>query len=211
VLDPVRFPEVSGAARRPAPSDPKAEVVVGEGTEGYFRAVDRAVTDEVSRPAGVPLVLAGMSENLTPFRAVAKNPHLLADAVAVDPFALDAEGLRARAWAVLEPHYLARLARLSRDFGTAFSRHQGTADLSDAARAAVAGRIGTLLIDADQVQPGTIDPATGAIRAEDLGDPKVDDKLDDLAELVLRAGGEVVVVPAERMPTQSGLAAIFRY
>jgi hypothetical protein len=35
--------------------------------------------------------------------------------------------------------------------------------------------------------------------------------LDDLAELVLVKGGEVVVVPTERMPTPSGLAAVYRF
>jgi hypothetical protein len=39
----------------------------------------------------------------------------------------------------------------------------------------------------------------------------VDDLLDDLGERVLATGGEVVVVPTERMPTESGLAAIYRY
>jgi hypothetical protein len=112
---------------------------------------------------------------------------------------------------VLEPHYLARLAKLSGDFGTAASRQHGTGDLSDAARAAVAGRVGTLLIDSDKTLPGSIDPATGAIRDGDLADPNVDDKLDDLAELVLRSGGDVVLVPGDRMPTKTGLAAIYRY
>src|SRR5262249_39507253 len=54
VLDPIAVPKVSGSARPPAPSDPRAEVVVGEGIAGYFRAIDRAVTDEVSKPSGVP-------------------------------------------------------------------------------------------------------------------------------------------------------------
>ena len=34
---------------------------------------------------------------------------------------------------------------------------------------------------------------------------------DDIAETVLRARGEVVVVPAERMPGECGMAAILRY
>jgi hypothetical protein len=208
-LDPVPAPRVS--ARPPAPSDPTAQRVGGDGMAAYFRAVDQAVADEVSKPAGTPLVLASLTENATPFRAAAKNPHLLADGVTgVDPFALDAAGLRARAWAVVEKDYLRRLEALTRDFGTAQSRQQGTGDLSDAAKAAVAGRVGKLLIDADQVQPGRID-ATGAVLAAELADPKVDDKLDDLAELVLKAGGEVVVVPGDKMPTGTGLAAIFRY
>ncbi len=35
--------------------------------------------------------------------------------------------------------------------------------------------------------------------------------LDDLGALALKMGGEVIIVPAERMPTQTGIAAIYRY
>ena len=59
--------------------------------------------------------------------------------------------------------------------------------------------------------PGRIDAATGAITRADLDNPVVDDALDDLGEQVLRTGGEVVVVPADRMPTTTGVAARYRY
>jgi hypothetical protein len=39
----------------------------------------------------------------------------------------------------------------------------------------------------------------------------VDDLLDDLGELVLTKSGQVVVVPAEMMPSTTGAAAIFRF
>ena len=45
----------------------------------------------------------------------------------------------------------------------------------------------------------------------DLSDPTVEDALDDLAETVLRMKGTVVVVPAERMPMPTGVAAAYRY
>lgn len=35
--------------------------------------------------------------------------------------------------------------------------------------------------------------------------------LDDLAEEVLRRGGEVVVAPHDAMPTATGLAATYRF
>jgi hypothetical protein len=35
--------------------------------------------------------------------------------------------------------------------------------------------------------------------------------LDDIAELVLKNGGQVVVMPKDRMPTQTGAAAIYRF
>ena len=87
----------------------------------------------------------------------------------------------------------------------------GSGDLSDVARAAVEGRVATLLLEADRQIPGRIDAATGALSFANLGDPEVDDLLDDLGEYVLRGGGEVVVVPVERMPTTTGLAASYRY
>ena len=68
-----------------------------------------------------------------------------------------------------------------------------------------------LLIEADRQIPGRIDPATGQINAGDIADPEVDDVLDDLAEHVLRIKGDVVLVPAERMPSTTGAAAIYRY
>jgi len=208
-LDPIRAPKVS--TRAPAPSDPSGRTVVGEGMAGYFRAVDAAVAAEVSSSSHVPLLLAALPENASHFRAAAKNPHLLKETILGDPFAIDAEALRSRAWSIFEPHYVGRLKRLADDFGLAAHRQQGTGDLSDAARAAVAGRIATVLLESDRTEPGRIDPVTGAIVAKELCDPKVDDKFDDLAELVLKTGGEVVMVPADRMPTKTGLAAIYRF
>ena len=59
--------------------------------------------------------------------------------------------------------------------------------------------------------PGRIDAATGEIEFADLADPEVDDLLDDLSEWVLKMGGQVVIVPKERMPTLTGVAAIYRF
>jgi hypothetical protein len=119
--------------------------------------------------------------------------------------------LRAEAWRVVEPAYLQRLAKLSDDFQIARSRDLGSDDLARIAEAATAGRVGTLLVEDDRQIPGKIDRATGRIQSGNLSDPEVDDVLDDLAELVLRMKGEVVVVPVERMPSATGAAATYRY
>lgn len=179
--------------------------------ERYFRAVDRAVLENHTRPSGLPLVLAALTEHHAVFRGVSHNPSLLAGGVMRDPFPLSADELRKAAWEVVGPHYLERLAKLVNDFQVARSRGQATADLSDAAAGAVAGRVGTLLVEDGRHVPGRIDTATGRIALGELSSPQVDDMLDDLAELVLRTGGQVVVVPTDRMPTDSGLAATFRY
>src|SRR5690606_29359138 len=42
----------------------------------FFRVVDRAVLEHVSRPSGLPLILACLSEHQTHFRRISHNPFL---------------------------------------------------------------------------------------------------------------------------------------
>lgn len=179
--------------------------------ERFFRAVDREVLKHHSKPSGLPLILAALPEHHHLFHQVSHNPFLIAESIDVHPDALTNDELRQRAWQVIEPHYLARLAALVEQFRTARSRDLGSDELTHVAKAVVAGRVATLLIEADREVPGRTDAATGAIEFGDLAHPEVDDVLDDLGALALKLGGEVVIVPAERMPTKTGIAAIYRY
>lgn len=180
-------------------------------TEQFFRAVDRAVLQHCSQPSGMRLILAALPEHHHRFRAISSNPFLMKQALDVHPDDLSLDALRERAWQLVQPHYLERLAGLVEAFGAATANGQGTDELGDIAMAAIAGRIATLLIEADRLIPGIIDVASGGIIPGDLKHPEVDDVLDDLGERVLKAGGEVVIVPAGRMPTKSGAAAIYRF
>src|SRR5215213_465088 len=115
------------------------------------------------------------------------------------------------AWTSIEPNYLARLQRLVEDFNTARARQQGSDDVCAIAKAARDGRVGVLLVEAERVIPGRFDPQTGEARPAAPDARDADDLLDDVAETVLRMKGTVVVVPRDRMPTQTGLAATNRF
>jgi hypothetical protein len=180
-------------------------------TEKFFRAVDRAILEQHSRPCGLPLLLAALPEYHNLFRQVSHNPFLMADGLDIHPDALPVDALRDRAWRAVEPQYHARLAKLVEEFGDAKSKGLGADELPQVAEAAVARRIAMLLIEADRQVPGRVDGATGRIEFEDLTRPDVDDLLDDLGELVLKMGGQIVIVPAERMPSRTGVAAIYRF
>lgn len=184
---------------------------VEDDAEKFFRAVDRAVLEHHSRPSGLPLILAALPEHHDLFRRVSHNPFLLAEGLAINPDVLPIDELRERAWKVVEPQYQARLAELSEEFGQAKSEGLGDDDLSLVARAAIDGRVATLLIEADRQISGRIDGVTGQVEVADQNDPHVDDVLDDLGELVAKMGGEVLVIPAAQMPAQTGLAATYRY
>ncbi len=177
----------------------------------FLQGIDTAVWEQHSRPGGLPLMLVARPEVASAFREASRNPQLLGTGLAIAGDALDPGALRAQAWQVFEPQYLARLASLVDTFEAARARGQGANLIEDVSVAAVAGRVATLLVEADREIPGHLDPVTGAVTARKLDDPDVDDLIDDLAETVLLARGEVVVVPAERMPGECGLAAILRY
>lgn len=199
-----------GSMGRHGTSDVKQDAVQAE-TRQFFAIVDRGVLDHHSRRNGLPLLLAALPEHHHLFREVSQNPSLLDAAIDVNPGDLSLDELRARAWEVMLPTYLARLDQSIERFNAARPHGRATADLSDAARAVAAGRVATLLLDDSRQVPGRMDAASGAIAPGRLEDPGVDDLLDDLGERVLATGGEVIVVPGERMPTDSGLAAIYRF
>lgn len=161
----------------------------------FLRAVDRAILEQHSRPAGVPLILAALAQYHTPFREVSHNPFLYEMGIEADPAALTAADLCERAWSVIEPEFRARLKKHAETYGAAHARALASDDYEYVANAAAASRVETLLVEADRIIPG----------------PGGDDLLDDLAELVLQRGGRVVVVPAADMPTTTGLAATFRF
>lgn len=179
--------------------------------ERFFRAVDTKFVECHSQPSKLPLLLAALPENQSLFREVSRNPFLVAEGIDGNPDALSVDELRTRAWRVVEPVYLERLRSIVERFEESKTKSLATGDAAQAAEAAVTGRVETLLVDAVRQVPGTIDSATGRVQPGELADPEVDDVIDDLAELVMRQGGEVVVVPSERMPTETGLAAVYRY
>lgn len=180
-------------------------------TEQFFRAVDQAVLQHCSQPSGMRLILAALPEHHHRFRSISRNPFLMKEAIDVHPDDLSLDALRERAWQLMQPYYLERLAGFVEAYGTAAANGQGSDKLGELAKAAIAGRIATLLIEADRLIPGSIDATSGRITTGDLDHPEVDDVLDDLGERVLKTGGEVVIVPAGRMPTQTGAAAIYRF
>jgi hypothetical protein len=177
--------------------------------EPFFREVDRAVWERVSKPSGLPLVLVALPEQQAAFRAISVNPQLLKAGVERGPGGLADRDLLAEVWKCVEPEYLSRLERFADGYNVAMPRGQATGDLCEAARAALDGRVGVLLVEADRKVPGHIDPENGSVRP--ATGPDAGDALDELAESVFLHRGDVVVVPRDRMPTATGLAAVYRF
>ena len=179
--------------------------------ERFFRAVDQSVTEWHSMPAGLPLILAALPEHQSEFRSVSHNPHLLESGLDVDPRLIDSDELRRLAWEVLEPLWTKTIDDALAKYEEFYSKSLGEDDPYLIARAAGAGRVMTLLLDSERQYPGSLDPETGRIVPAKADDKAAEDVLEELALLVLDNGGEVLVLPAEKMPSQTGVAAVYRY
>lgn len=185
--------------------------VIDVDTERYFRHVDRMVLEHYSRPMKLPVYIVALGEYHTPFQQLSHNPYLQKEAIRSDYDSMSLKDLRKAAWDMIEPLYLEKTKYLVDRFHQAQAKFQGSSDIAQVTRAATENRISELLIEADRIYPGRVDVATGELRTGSLTDPEIDDVLDDLAEIVFNNGGDVVVLPKERMPSETGVAATFRY
>lgn len=180
--------------------------------ERFLGAVARALHNNISKEAKLPVVLVGLSENLGIFRKSNQNPYVLAQEINIDPSALTVEQLLEKAWAVVEPVAAERAQEEIARFNQAHGTGLANGDLSRTLAAILDGRVETLLVDAEKRVAGKIDREERRIDLlEDFSDPEAEDVLDDLAEMVLRRGGEVKIIPSQYMPTDTGIASIYRF
>ncbi|HSM47051.1 MAG TPA: hypothetical protein VK872_04490 [Draconibacterium sp.] len=180
--------------------------------ERFFRVVANAIYENFSKPSGWPLILAALPEHHNLFQKVSKNPLLLPKGIAINPSSVSPDQLAKMAWEIMEPEYNLKLDSLVERFEQARANGKGSDDYKEVAVAAVEGRIDTLIVEADRIIAVRVtNLVTGNTQKKDLSNPKVDDLLDDMGELVIKMGGQVMVLPAEKMPSETGLAAIFRY
>jgi stalled ribosome rescue protein Dom34 len=180
-------------------------------TEKFFRYVDLFVLENYSKSSELPLILVSLKEYHSLFNKISRNSYLVAKGISHSYDSLDVEKLKEKALEIIESNYLEKTKNLSDSFETAKANALGTDNLKQVAKAAFENRVETVLIEDEKIMPGKIDHNTGEIKLGDIQDPDYDDILDDLAELVLKNGGAVVALPKERMPSDTGVAAIYRY
>jgi hypothetical protein len=161
---------------------------------------------------GTPLVVAGASPLLPLFREVCSHRGLFAEGVdgAVDDVGMDE--LEARTAGAVRRALDARDEALVEEFRRQLDGGLAVDILTRVAEAAVAGRVRRLLVADGRPLFGRVDRVTGEVtlHAGQTG-PQDDDVLDDLAEIVLARGGEVLVLDHERMPGEAAAVATFRW
>jgi Bacterial archaeo-eukaryotic release factor family 3 len=175
----------------------------------FFRWVDASLHD-LLREEHAPLVLAG-AEDLHPiYRSVATYPHILIEGIHGDPERTPPEELHKEAWAIVQPHYRRARKEAEELYWELTGTGKTTNRVSEAAVAAVHGRIATLFLQLDVQRWGSFAAEGNIITMRADPQPGDEDLLDMMALRTLAAGGTVFAIPKEQMPDISPVAAIFR-
>lgn len=175
--------------------------------ERYFRAVDRGLAQLALDPS-MPLVLAGVAYYGPIFRSVSDHPDIVGDVVAGSPDDLSAIELHELAWAAVRPHLAARNPRWQDRYGQGRADGRTAEGLVDVGTAAAEGRVELVLLPRDGHVWASRDQHQMVHDEREPGDV---DLLDDIAQQVLRTGGEIVVTDDGELAGDAIPAAILRY
>ncbi|HYE18684.1 MAG TPA: hypothetical protein VEA69_09585 [Tepidisphaeraceae bacterium] len=189
------------------PSAPTGSATV----DRYFRLLDQAIWERYSRREQIPVIVCADVQFLSHFLAQSKNDYVVKEGIALNPDAATPERLRDEAMKILGPQWQRQIEQVKDAYQAARARRLGSDELVQVAEAAAVGRVGTLLVDSDAKVPAILHRHSGLLEPAPLDDPRADDVLDDLAEMVLQKDGQVFVIPHEQMPTDQGVAAVYRY
>jgi len=192
---------------------PSGRIQGSEGQKVLLRQFARKV-DAALRPvltgSDIPLLLAAAQPLAPIYRSVNTYAHLAATGIDGSPVSLTDAQIAERARAVLDSLYRDEIAHWKTLFATRDDQDRATTDIARAARAATCGAVETMLVDIDEVIPGTVDEA-GAIAFSAVPDAKDYGVVDEIASRALRSGGQVLGVRKADIPDGKSLAAILRY
>jgi hypothetical protein len=177
----------------------------------FCRMVDHAIWESMSQFDHIPMICCADVKTLRVFLDQTKNTVVMKEGIQLNPDAITPDRLREEAWRLIAPKFEKEIQTLKDAYHAAKARQLGSDEIPQVAEAAAVGRVGTLLVDSDARVPGILNRASGLIEQAPMSNPRADDVLDDLAEMVLKMDGQVIVLPHDQMPNDHGLAAIYRY
>ncbi|MEO6997401.1 MAG: hypothetical protein ABI112_04900, partial [Terracoccus sp.] len=189
-------------------------LVGSEGKRTHIRHYSRQI-DAALRPilagSDTPLVLAAVEPIRSIYQSMNSYPHLLDQAIETNPDRATDQDLAHAAREVLEASYRQTLKTLAELVDTRRGQRRVSNDVAEAARAATAGAVDTLMMDRDHVLEGSMGD-DGSVRLGDEPGAQTYGVIDEIARRVLLTGGTVLSVASADLPDAGQpLTAILRY
>lgn len=165
--------------------------------ERYFRAIDKGLNALLGSPRQ-PVVLACVDYYLPIFQSVTKLANLADAAIAGNPEHRAPDELLAASRAIIDPLQTAHRAATAERFAVLAGTGDTLTDVADIVAAAHEGRVESLLVRADDLDP-------------DKRSPALTDELIDLAVADVLAKGGTIEATDHTLPGDTPIGAILRY
>jgi hypothetical protein len=175
----------------------------------FFRWIDASL-HELLREEHAPLILAGAEYLHSIYRSVNTYPHILIEGINGAPERMPSGELHKQAWTIVQSHCQRARKEAEELYWELTGTGKTTNSVSEAALAAVPGRIATLFVPANVESWGSFDAKQNVITLYADAQSGDEDLLDLIALRTLATGGTVFALPAEEMPDITPVAAIFR-
>jgi hypothetical protein len=178
----------------------------------YFQIVDKGI-QRLLKGKNNPLVLAGVEYLLAIYRDANRYPHLIKKGVEGNPDGISPEVLGKKAWRIVAPLFSEAQDIALKQFLQRSNADPSTTseDLEEILIAAFNGRVDTLFVSIDDQVWGRYDPSSNIIWTIEETETIAEDLLDTASAQTFLTGGTVYALEAKDIPSDSPIAAIFRY
>lgn len=176
----------------------------------YARKVDLAIQPHLAGRE-TPLLVAAAEPLDVIFREVSAYPHLGPETIRGNADRITDSELAEAARPLIDRHNRTTLEGIHALYAARAGEDRATDDLARAARAATMGAVDTLLINIDEVIPGTLDERDGSITFADAESAGSYGIVDEIAGRALLSGARVLGVRRDDLPAGPHLAAILRW
>lgn len=156
-----------------------------------------------------PLILMGLPHNQAVFRTISKNPYL-SQYLMIDrsPKNLSIAAMQTATEPIQSKWHTQMADILLERYDQSQSRQLALKDPFNMIKPALSGRIDTLIVAVDANISSTL-PSANIQLDDPIAAP--DNLIDDLVDVVLAMNGQIRIIPADRMPTETTVIAIMRY
>jgi hypothetical protein len=178
----------------------------------YLNLVDAGLK-EIFPDQGPPLVLAGVDYLLPIYRKVSEYANIMQEGITGGPEHLQPEELQEQAWSIVEPYFRQETEKAVEQYQQLADTDKAIDTVEEIVAAAFNGRVDKLILSVEDQVWGSFDPDTGKVILDSEGQVKQDNLalLDFAAMQTLQNGGTVYALSQDEMPTDSPVAAVFRY
>jgi hypothetical protein len=180
--------------------------------EQYLNLVDTGL-QEILREQQAPLILAGVDYLLPIYRKVSEYANIMQEGITGSPEHLRPEELQAQAWPIVEAYFSQETEKAMEQYRQLASTDKATDNVEEIVAAAFNGRVDKLILSVENQVWGTFNPDTGKVIRDSEEQSKQNNipLIDFAAMKTLQNGGAVYTLSQTEMPTDSPIAAVFRY